>query len=97
MNEEAEKLKAEANEFFKAQNYKEAIALYARAIEKAPTASVPNLIAKQKLKHFFHKFVTSMYSLFCIEHVFLEHCPPHLYYTATEVLPTYAKKILDLL
>ena len=49
MNEEAEKLKAQANEFFKAGEYISAIELYDKAIESAPNA--PVLYSNRSISH----------------------------------------------
>ena len=49
MNDAAEKLKAEANEHFKKQNYEAAIELYNKAIEAAPEA--PVLYSNRSLAH----------------------------------------------
>jgi len=49
MNNAAEKLKAEANDFFKKQNYEAAIATYNKAIDAAPEA--PVLYSNRSLAH----------------------------------------------
>ena len=49
MNDEAEKLKAEANECFKKSDYEGAISLYDKAIEVAPEA--PVLYSNRSIAH----------------------------------------------
>ena len=49
MNDEAEKLKAEANECFKTNDYAGAIILYDKAIEVAPMA--PVLYSNRSIAH----------------------------------------------
>ena len=49
MNDEAEKLKAEANECFKKSDYEGAISLYDKAIELAPEA--PVLYSNRSIAH----------------------------------------------
>ena len=49
MNDEAEKLKAEANECFKTNDYAGAINLYDKAIEVAPNA--PVLYSNRSIAH----------------------------------------------
>ena len=49
MNDEAEKLKAEANECFKKSDYEGAISLYDKAIEVAPEA--PVLYSNRSISH----------------------------------------------